>query len=183
MELPSNTPIVLLREQTGTRFLPLWVGAMEAMAISSALDGIEPARPMTHDLLRELFEAFGAEVTDIVIDDLREGTFFAKVRYVFEDEESTLDARPSDAVALAVRTDAPIFVSAEVLDEAGIPADDGDDEVEAVHDRDRDVSETASKAMSRLDRMESQLQKAIAEEDYETAAKLRDEIARMKEDN
>ncbi len=172
---------LVLGEVGGNRRLPIIIGAFEAQAIALELEKIQPPRPMTHDLLRGLFDAFGAEVTDIVIDDLREGTFFAKVRYVYEDEEATLDARPSDAVALAVRTDAPIFVASQVLDEAGIPADDSDDEVEPVGER--DVAETASKAMSRLDRMESQLEKAIAEEDYETAAKLRDEIARMKEDN
>ena len=171
---------LVLGEVNGNRRLPIIIGAFEAQAIALELEKIQPARPMTHDLLRNLFDALGAEVTDIVIDDLREGTFFAKVRYVYEDEEATLDARPSDAVALAVRTDAPIFVASQVLDEAGIPADDGD-EVESVGER--DVTETASKAMSRLDRMESQLEKAIAEEDYETAAKLRDEIARIKEGN
>ncbi len=173
---------LVLGEVGGNRRLPIIIGAFEAQAIALELEKIQPPRPMTHDLLRGLFDAFGAEVTDIVIDDLREGTFFAKVRYVYEDEEATLDARPSDAVALAVRTDAPIFVAAQVLDEAGIPADDGDDDTgEPLSES--DVTETASKAMSRLDRMESQLDKAIAEEDYETAAKLRDEIARMKDDN
>lgn len=174
---------LVLGEVGGNRRLPIIIGAFEAQAIALELEKIQPPRPMTHDLLRGLFDALGAEVTDIVIDDLREGTFFAKVRYVYEDEEATLDARPSDAVALAVRTDAPIFVAASVLDEAGIPADDGEEEPGSEPVGERDVAETASKAMSRLDRMESQLEKAIAEEDYETAAKLRDEIARMKEDN
>jgi bifunctional DNase/RNase len=172
---------LVLGEVDGNRRLPIIIGAFEAQAIALELEKIQPPRPMTHDLLRGLFDALGAEVTDIVIDDLREGTFFAKVRYVYDDEEATLDARPSDAVALAVRTDAPIFVAASVLDEAGIPADDGEEgegEGEAVTER--EPSDPGQKAMSRLDRMESQLQKAIDEEDYETAARLRDEIARMK---
>ena len=173
---------LVLGEVGGNRRLPIIIGAFEAQAIALELEKIQPPRPMTHDLLRALFDALGAEVTDIVIDDLREGTFFAKVRYVADDEEATLDARPSDAVALAVRTDAPIFVSSAVLDEAGIPADD-EDAAEGQPVSEADVAETASKAMSRLDRMESQLEKAIADEDYETAAKLRDEIARMKEGN
>lgn len=172
---------LVLGEVDGNRRLPIIIGAFEAQAIALELEKIQPPRPMTHDLLRGLFDALGAEVTDIVIDDLREGTFFAKVRYVYDDEEATLDARPSDAVALAVRTDAPIFVAASVLDEAGIPADDGDDEEPGAEPvAERGPSDPGAQAMSRLDRMEAQLQKAIDEEDYETAARLRDEIARMK---
>ena len=174
---------LVLGEVNGNRRLPIIIGAFEAQAIALELEKIQPPRPMTHDLIRSLFDAFGAEVTDIVIDDLREGTFFAKVRYVYEDEEAMLDARPSDAVALAVRTDAPIFVAASVLDEAGIPADDSDIEEGGEPIPEREASDPVSQAMSRLDRMESQLQKAIDEEDYETAAKLRDEINRMKGGN
>jgi bifunctional DNase/RNase len=171
---------LVLGEVDGNRRLPIIIGAFEAQAIALELEKIQPPRPMTHDLLRGLFDALGAEVTDIVIDDLREGTFFAKVRYVYDDEEATLDARPSDAVALAVRTDAPIFVAASVLDEAGIPADDEDEDEAGEAVAEREPSDPGQKAMSRLDRMENQLEKAIAEEDYEMAAKLRDEIARMK---
>jgi bifunctional DNase/RNase len=132
-------------------------------------------------------------VTDIVIDDLREGTFFAKVRYVYDEEEGQLDARPSDAVALAVRTDAPIFVAAPVLDEAGIPADDDAELPSAFAEEpepEEEESPPAAKAGtatasggSKLERMEAQLRKAIDEEDYETAARLRDEIARMRSEN
>ncbi|WP_412060182.1 bifunctional nuclease domain-containing protein [Rubrivirga sp. IMCC45206] len=175
---------LVLGEVGGNRRLPIIIGAFEAQAIALELEKIQPPRPMTHDLLRALFEAVGADVTDVVIDDLREGTFFAKVRYVHDDDEATLDARPSDAVALAVRTDAPLFVSASVLDEAGIPADDDAAEPVESDDRDADPFEAvASQAMSTLDKMESKLEKAIADEDYETAARLRDEIARMKEGN
>ncbi|MEM0961499.1 MAG: bifunctional nuclease family protein [Bacteroidota bacterium] len=172
---------LVLGEVGGNRRLPIIIGAFEAQAIALELEKIQPPRPMTHDLLRGLFESFDAEVTDVVIDDLREGTFFAKIRYVRDDDEETLDARPSDAVALAVRTDAPLFVAASVLDEAGIPADDVEDEDgEGLA---ADPVSAASSAMSKLDRMESDLEKAISEEDYERAAQLRDEIARMKDGN
>ncbi|HIG73073.1 MAG TPA: hypothetical protein EYQ24_00405 [Bacteroidetes bacterium] len=173
---------LVLGETNGNRRLPIIIGAFEAQAIALELEKIQPPRPMTHDLLRNLFDALGAEVTDIAIDDLREGTFFAKIRYVYDDEEAQLDARPSDAVALAVRTDAPIFVAAEVLEEAGIPADDEEDEPQSPEPARRAPAEPASGG-SRLERMEGQLQKAIEEEDYEMAAKLRDEIARMKSEN
>ena len=172
---------LVLGEADGNRRLPIIIGAFEAQAIALELEKIQPPRPMTHDLLRNLFDVLGAEVTDIAIDDLREGTFFAKVRYVYDDEEAQLDARPSDAVALAVRADAPIYVAASVLDEAGIPADDAD----ADDDAEMEVSEraVASTGGSRLERMQSQLDKAIEDEDYEMAAKLRDEIARMQAEN
>lgn len=177
---------LVLGEVSGKRRLPIIIGAFEAQAIALELEKIQPPRPMTHDLIRNLFDAMGADVTDIVIDDLREGTFFAKVRYTFEDDQAQLDARPSDAVALAVRTDAPIFVAAAVLDEAGIPADDLDDVDEddmAQAIAKSEPADPATSAMSRLDKLEAQLQKAIEGEDYEVAAKLRDELARMKGDN
>ena len=174
---------LVLGESDGNRRLPIIIGAFEAQAIALELEKIQPPRPMTHDLLRNLLEALGAEVTDVVIDDLREGTFFAKVRYVYDDEEAHLDARPSDAVALAVRTDAPIYVAAAVLEEAGIPADDSDEMEEAEAAPERAPSRGKASGGNRLERMEGQLQKAIDEEDYEMAAKLRDEIARMKSEN
>ena len=115
---------LVLGEIEGNRRLPIIIGAFEAQAIALELEKIQPPRPMTHDLLRDLFESVGAEVIDVVIDELREGTFFAKVRYIHEGEEDQLDARPSDAVALAVRVDAPIYVAPGVLEEAGIPSDE-----------------------------------------------------------
>ena len=177
---------LVLGEVSGNRRLPIIIGASEAQAIALELEKIQPPRPMTHDLLRNLFDAFGAEVSDVVIDDLREGTFFAKVRYVYDDDEAQLDARPSDAVALAVRSDAPIFVAASVLDEAGIPADDSDDDDDTPGSgpsSERDVEPTASRTVSAFERAQAKLQKAIEDEDYETAARLRDEITRMQGDN
>jgi bifunctional DNase/RNase len=173
---------LVLGEVDGNRRLPIIIGAFEAQAIALELEKIQPPRPMTHDLLKQLFDALGADVTDIVISDLREGTFFAKVRYVFNDSEGELDARPSDAVALAVRTDAPIFVVSTVLEEAGIPADD--EGMGGGLPEPEELSEPRVPAgATRLEKMEAQLQKAIEDEDYETAARLRDEIARMKQEN
>lgn len=167
---------LVLGEVSGNRRLPIIIGAFEAQAIALELEKIQPPRPMTHDLLRDTFEAVGAEVLDIVIDELREGTFFAKVRYVHDGDEGQLDARPSDAVALAVRVDAPIFVAPGVLDEAGIPTEE-----EGVSSlaRPEKTEEESSSPMSRVEKMKMQLEKAIQEEDYERAAQLRDEIARL----
>ncbi len=167
---------LVLGEVEGNRRLPIIIGAFEAQAIALELEKIQPPRPMTHDLLRDLFESVSAQVMDVVIDELREGTFFAKVRYMHEGEEDQLDARPSDAVALAVRVEAPIFVAPSVLEEAGIPSDE-----ESVSEIEEELEEEeASVPVSPLERLEEQLSKAIQEEDYERAAQLRDDIERHK---
>ncbi|HEV8237819.1 MAG TPA: bifunctional nuclease family protein [Thermoanaerobaculia bacterium] len=114
----SNIPIVVLREQGGQVFLPIWIGVFEANAIALRIEGIEPPRPLTHDLLRSVFSHFKVEVQRIVISDLRENTFFAVIQVQRNGEETAIDARPSDAIALALRADAPIFVRRDVLERA-----------------------------------------------------------------
>ena len=166
---------LVLGEVDGNRRLPIIIGAFEAQAIALELEKIQPPRPMTHDLLRDLFNTAGAEVLHVVVDELREGTFFAKIHFVHDGEERQLDCRPSDAVALAVRVDAAIYVEPGVMDEAGIPAEDEGVPAEAAEE---ELEQDQPK--SRLERMQSQLEKAITEEDYERAAQLRDEIARIK---
>ena len=168
---------LVLGEMDGNRRLPIIIGAFEAQAIALELEKIQSPRPMTHDLLRDTFEAVGGEVVDVVIDELKEGTFFAKIRYIHNGEEGQLDSRPSDAVALAVRVDAPIYVAPLVLEEAGIPTDD--EGVSALTSSNA-PEEESSPMLSHLERMERQLAKAIEDEDYEKAARLRDEIAQMK---
>lgn len=169
---------LVLGEMEGNRRLPIIIGAFEAQAIALELEKIQPPRPMTHDLLRDAFEAVGGEVIDVVIDELREGTFFAKIRYIHDGEEGQLDSRPSDAVALAVRVDAPIYVAPAVLDEAGIPTED--EGISALTEASAVEEEEPSQPMSRVERMEQQLEQAIQEEDYERAAQLRDQIAQLK---
>jgi hypothetical protein len=167
---------LVLGETEGNRRLPIIIGAFEAQAIALELEKIQPPRPMTHDLLRTLFDVVGADVLYVVINELRDGTFFAKVHFTLEDEEQELDSRPSDAVALAVRMDAAIYVAPEVLDEAGIP---GEEE----HVEDTTPASPPSEKVppqTLLERMEAQLEKAISEENYERAAQLRDEIERLK---
>lgn len=168
---------LVLGEMDGNRRLPIIIGAFEAQAIALELEKIQSPRPMTHDLLRDTFEAVGGEVVDVVIDELKEGTFFAKIRYIHNGEEGMLDSRPSDAVALAVRVDAPIYVAPLVLEEAGIPTDD--EGVSAITSSIVPEEESSPK-LSHLERIEQQLAKAIQDEEYEKAAKLRDEIAQIK---
>lgn len=114
----SNVPIVILRDLENQLFLPIWIGISEAQAIASRIEGIDPPRPMTHDLLRSMVETLGAKVSKVVISDLKENTFFAALHVLQGDHEFVVDARPSDAIALALRVEAPIFVLQSVLDQA-----------------------------------------------------------------
>ena len=116
----SNTPIVILRDLESQRFLPIWIGVFEANAIALRLEGVDTPRPMTHDLLRSSLERLGAEIEKIVICDLKEKTFFARIHLSGgeEDHPVVLDSRPSDALALAVRAECPIFAMTSVLDKA-----------------------------------------------------------------
>lgn len=127
--MPSNQPIVLLRDNDTDRFLPIWIGAVEATAIAFAQQGVEPERPLTHDLLRDVIGALGRTLTRVDIVDLREGIFFAELVF---DDGVTVSARPSDAIALALRTGSPLFAAEHVLDSAGIdmPAEDLDEDSE-----------------------------------------------------
>ena len=120
VELPSNVPIVLLREQTGTRYLPIWIGAAEATAIATALEEVEPPRPLTHDLLALIVDQLGAKVDRVVVTEMKESVFYADLILGTEAGEVHISARPSDSIALAVRTGAQIFADPTVLAEAGI---------------------------------------------------------------
>jgi bifunctional DNase/RNase len=131
VELPTNQPIVLLREREGERFLPIWIGAMEATAIAFALQGIVTARPMTHDLLKNVLEDLSVQVQRIVITELKDGTFYAVIHMQQDGRSYEVSSRPSDAIALAVRVSVPIFANEDVLTEASIVIrDDEEQEVE-----------------------------------------------------
>jgi uncharacterized protein len=131
VELPTNQPIVLLREKEGERFLPIWIGAMEATAIAFALQGIVTARPMTHDLMKNLLEELSVRIDRIVITELRDGTFYAVIQMQQDGSSFEVSSRPSDAIALAVRVNVPVFANEEVLTEASIVIrDDEEQEVE-----------------------------------------------------
>ena len=130
VELPTNTPILLLREREGTRYLPIWIGTPEATAIALALEGVETSRPLTHDLMKTLLDALGADIERVDVTALDEGTFFADLVIESEGEELTISSRPSDAIALATRSGAPVFASRALLDEAGIEIHDDSEEQE-----------------------------------------------------
>jgi len=141
IELPTNQPIVLLREVGGDRYLPIWIGAVEATAIAFALEGVEPQRPLTHDLLKDLTDGLGARVERVVVNDLREGIYYADLVLAVNGGEVVVSARPSDAIALAARTEALLFATPEVLEEAGVEIRDDQDE-EAEVERFRDFLDT-----------------------------------------
>lgn len=167
---------LILSEVNGNRRLPIIIGTFEAQAIALELESIKPPRPMTHDLLKNLILSFDSKVVKVVINDLNEGTFFAKIHYKKNKENIELDARPSDAIALAIRFGATIFVNNEVLDEAGIVTEESEQEAGV-----KSTSGTeGKKEMTKMEELEKELQTAIETENYEKAAKIRDQIKKLK---
>lgn len=128
VELPANQPIVLLREEEGERFLPIWIGSFEATAIAFALQGVETPRPMTHDLFKDVLDELTVDIEQILISDLVDGTFYAVITMSGNGSRHQVSARPSDAIALAVRMDVPIFANEKVLEEASIVIETSEDE-------------------------------------------------------
>jgi len=169
-----------LREVQGSRRLPIIIGQAEAQSIALEMEGIKPPRPLTHDLMKNIITAFGAELTDVVIDDLRDGTFFAKLNI----DNQQIDSRPSDAIALAVRYGVQIFVAAPVMDEAAfVPEEEEDDQPPPARGKEEQkAGPKSSAAMGKKEKLEQfhqKLKEAIEKEDYEKAAKLRDEIRKL----
>jgi bifunctional DNase/RNase len=115
----TNMPIVILRDEIGERTLPIWVGPVEANAIAMQVENVAPPRPMTHDLVRNLLTDLGASLTRVVISDLRDGTYYAYLQLDRDGEVLYIDARPSDALALSLRTTAPVFVESSVMERTG----------------------------------------------------------------
>ncbi len=174
---------ILLKEVNGVRRLPIIIGAFEAQAIALEIEGIKPPRPLTHDLLKQLIDNLGATVVEIVVDELRENTFYAKIVLDVSGLTNEIDARPSDAIALAVRADAPIYVSEQVMDTAAfIPSE----ESEEYKDKEPFTEPAESKSYtkeSQLAVLQDKLREALEREEYERAAKIRDDIKRLTSDN
>ncbi len=149
VELPANTPVVMLREETErSRVLPILIGGPEASAIHSAMEGIVPPRPLTHDLAVTVFQSLGATLERIVITEVRDHTFYAELHFRTASGQTVVSSRPSDAIALAVRTTTPIFAEESLLDEAAVEAPepdlDDDDDEEAILDEFRDFLDDIS---------------------------------------
>lgn len=151
--------VVILKDETETRWLPIWIGSYEAKMISLSLEKIKPLRPLPHDLIKNILDTLGIIVTRVVICNIKENTYFAIIKLRLDHTEKEIDARPSDAIALALRVNAPIYVTEDVLNKAST-------EKIALKDE---------KGM-KLTELREKMQKAVEKENYEEAAKLRDQI-------
>lgn len=175
---PSKGYAVLLKESLGDRYLPVIVGSFEAQSIALALEEVQMPRPMTHDLFCNIMDELTVEISEVVISELMDGTFFSKISMVSQLGSRDIDARPSDAIALALRVGAPIYVLESVMDEASV----------------REVVEPSANTTSTnsptedsetllpheyLKQLEEQLTRAVGEEEYEKAAQIRDKIKKI----
>ena len=176
---------ILLKELDGNRRLPIIIGAFEAQAIALEIEGIKPPRPLTHDLLKQITENLGATIIEVIVDELRENTFYAKVILEISGLSQEVDARPSDAIALAVRTQAPIYVANSVMDAAAfVPSEETDKEggiTSIIPDSEKNKKPLTKEA--KLAVLQNKLREAIDSEEYERAAKIRDDIKRLTSDN
>ena len=189
---------IILKEIGGERRLPIIIGQFEAQAIAFELEGMKPPRPLTHDLLRTLIETFGYRVENVTINELKDSTFYSRIKF---DAESIgeIDARPSDAIALALKFSAPIYVSSAIMDEIGfIPEYEehaskkevGGEESDILSSKesseeDEKISATSNISVKekKLKNLKIELEEAVTREDYEKAAQLRDEIKKMEISN
>jgi len=187
----SGSFALVLGEETGTRRLPIIIGMFEAQAIAIEMEQITSNRPMTHDLFKTFASHFDIDLLEIVISDLKEGVFYARIVCSFADGSNyvELDARPSDAVAIGIRFGVPIYAYESVLKEAGIELDDIEDEEERRRKPSKKKAKVAKEVSKNfdevlesktVDQLEDLMQAAIEAEDYERAAKIRDEINKRK---
>ncbi len=178
---------LLLKESFGVRRLPIIIGSFEAQSIALEIEGIKPPRPLTHDLMKNLVDDLGGTLVEIVIDELRDNTFYAKLLLEVSTISTTIDARPSDAIALAVRTGSQIFVSEDVMRAASfVPSTEDSESSEESFEIANDFESKQYPKQSsetKVASLQDQLREALEKEDYERAAKLRDEINRLKGTN
>ncbi len=170
----SHNYAVILGEQEGSRRLPIVIGGFEAQGIAMAVEKMTPNRPLTHDLFKATMDNYGIVVKEVVINDLLDGIFFAQLICDQHGDISIIDSRTSDAIAMAVRFNCPIYTYEFILDQAGVEMDFDKEGMQAATQK-QGKPRTIS-----LDELETQLDAAIEAEDYETAARLRDEISKLK---
>ncbi len=176
---PSKGYAVLLKEAMGERYLPIIVGSFEAQSIALALEEVQMPRPMTHDLFCNIIEELDVEINEVVISELLEGTFFSRISLEGQMGTRDIDARPSDAIALALRVGAPIYVSESVMEDASVKEVP---EKEDVEEKDTGLEPPKQESLSPheyLKKLETQLNQAVTAEEYEKAAELRDKIKKF----
>ncbi len=175
---------ILLKEVDGKKRLPIIIGAFEAQAIALEIEGIKPPRPLTHDLLKQLTDSLGATVIEIIIDELRDNTFYAKIILEVSGFSQELDARPSDAIALAVRTQAQIYVAETVMEAAAfVPTEESEEATALTPVTDSNESKKPPSKEAKLAALQNKLREAIDGEEYERAAKIRDQIKNLTSEN
>ena len=173
----GGTFLLVLREVNGSRKLPIIIGAHEAQAIAIELESLKPPRPLTHDLIKTMLESLDVNINEVLIDDLRDGTFYSKICIDTLMGGVQVDSRPSDAIAIAVRMNSPIYVNNAVMEEVSF-------EAELLGDDNKEMKKTTKahqiSITEKIKELNSKLDESIKLEDYEKAAKLRDEIIKLK---
>jgi hypothetical protein len=169
LDTTANRFVVILRDDVHHRWLPIVVGSSEAQAIALQMENIIPPRPLTHDLVKSLLDSVEVRISRVVVSDLRENTYYAMIGLKLNGNHVEVDARPSDAIAIALRAQAPIFVDEEVMKKA------------SVADKEAERSEEMM-PLDRMERLNMELQKAVSDERFEDAARLRDEINTLKKE-
>ena len=179
----SGAYALILGEHGGVRRLPIIIGGFEAQAIAVELEKMKPSRPLTHDLFKNFAEHYSIFIKEVVIDKFMEGVFYAKLICIHGEDESEIDARTSDAVALAIRFRCPIYTLEKIMSEAGIVMDDKAEEMQNEEEETTDTdSGTEEFTTNTMEELEEMLQKAISNEEYEKASKIRDEITKRTKD-
>jgi uncharacterized protein len=191
----SGAYALVLAEEEGTRRIPIIVGGFEAQAIAIELEGLNPPRPLTHDLFKNFSVSYGIRLIEVNISKLEEGVFFANVLFDNGDSQVSLDARTSDAIALALRFKCPIYTTQEIVDKAGIVLDfdqmQGQDDMKTGDpEKEEEPADFTMKRSSKRpdlagkspEELQLMLEKAIADEDYEKASEIRDEIQRRQKE-
>ncbi len=182
-QIQAGSFTLVLAEENGDRRLPIIIGMFEAQAIAIELEKINPTRPLTHDLFKSFAKSFDFEVEEILISDIQEGVFYSKIICTDGIRQKNIDARPSDAIAIALRFKAPIYTTNNVLEDAGISTSD----LESTNTKDKSPAEEininikgipSKKSLNdySLEELKNKLKEALKLEDYENAAKIRDEI-------
>jgi len=175
---------LILSEVEGDRRLPIIIGGVEAQAIAIQVENIKPARPLTHDLFKNLADTLGINLKEVVINDLVEGIFHAKLVLDQDGKEVEIDARSSDAIALALRFDCPIFTYEFILSAAGLKVEEGEEsEAEAEESKGKGKGDKKSAGSMTVEELRSKLEEALDNEDYERASKIRDELKKREGTN
>lgn len=179
----SHNYAVVLGERRGQRRLPIVIGSFEAQAIAVAMERMVPNRPLTHDLFKNTLDTFNIELREVVINNLLDGIFYARLVCVKNGEVFEIDSRTSDAIAMAVRFDCPIYTYDFILEAAGVVLEDQEQEEGALHAQQASpqVLDTSTLDTYSMEALQRRLQEVLEMEDYETAAKIRDELKRREQ--